>query len=77
MRRLIEKYFVKFKDTIISRGQSRVLIRNDCTLDGQKYGFSHRIVNLLNKLPDSCVNATSVNMSKNRRVSCFQGAGYI
>ena len=50
---LIKNYFVNLKDTIITRGQSKVLIWNHCRLDVQKYAFSHRIVNLLNKLLDS------------------------
>ena len=35
-------------------------------MDMRKYSFSQRVVNKWNKLPNYCVNASSVNMFKNR-----------
>ena len=35
-------------------------------LDMRKYSFSQRVINEWNKLPNVCVNASSVNMFKNR-----------
>ena len=35
-------------------------------LDIRKYTFSQKVVNDWNKLPEECINATSVNMFKNR-----------
>ena len=32
----------------------------------RKYSFSQRVINEWNKLPNDCVNASSVNMFKNR-----------
>ena len=32
----------------------------------RKYSFSHRVINEWNKLPNDCVNASSVNMFKHR-----------
>ena len=35
-------------------------------MDIRKYSFSQRVINEWNKLPNDCVNASSVNMFKNR-----------
>ena len=32
----------------------------------RNYSFSHRVTNEWNKLPNNCVNVSSVNMFKNR-----------
>ena len=32
----------------------------------KKYSFSQRVINVWNKLPNDCVNGSSVNMFKNR-----------
>ena len=37
-----------------------------CRLNMRKYSFSQRVINEWNKLPNDCVNASSVNMFKNR-----------
>ena len=39
---------------------------NKDMLDIRKYTFSQRVVNDWNKLPEECINETSVNMSKNK-----------
>ena len=36
-----------------------------CRLDTRNYSFSQRVINELNKLPNDCVYASSVNMFKN------------
>ena len=68
--------FNKFNDKIVTKENSKVLIQNHCRLDVRKCAFSHRIVSLWNKLSASCVNGTSVNMSKNLIDNYFQRAGY-
>ena len=40
--------------------------KQQCRLDMRKYSFSYRVINEWNKLPNDCVNASSVNMFKNR-----------
>ena len=74
---LIKKYYFKLKDIIITIGYSKAHIKNHRKMGVRKYKFVHRIVTLQNKLPASCVNATSVNMFKNRIDNYFQDAGYI
>ena len=39
-------------------------VKEQCRLDMRKYSFSHRVINEWNKLPNDCVNASSVNMFK-------------
>ena len=41
---------------LITRGQSKVLFKNQCKLDVQKFTLFHRVVKLWNMLPASCVN---------------------
>ena len=41
-----------------------------------KYSFSQRVINEWNKLPNDCVNASSVNMFKNRIDRYLIRAGY-
>ena len=40
--------------------------KQHCRLDMREYSFSQRVMNEWNKLPNDCVNASSVNMFKNR-----------
>ena len=42
------------------------LVKVKCRLDMRKYSFSQRVTNEWNKLPNDCVNDSSVNMFKNR-----------
>ena len=49
-----------------TRGHKAALIKEQCRLDISKYSFSQRVINEWNKLPNDCVNASSVNMFKNR-----------
>ena len=38
------------------------LVKEQCRLDMRKYSFSQMMKNEWNKLPNDCVNASSVNM---------------
>ena len=49
-----------------TRGHKESLVKEQCKLDTKKYSFSHRVINKWNKLSNDCVNASSVNMFKNR-----------
>ena len=49
-----------------TRGHKAALVKEQCRLDMIKYSFSHRVINELNKLSNDCVNASSMNMFKNR-----------
>ena len=42
------------------------LVKEQCRMDMRKYSFSQRVINEWNKLPNDCVNASSVNVFKNR-----------
>ena len=58
--------FFRIKNDSITRGHSLALVKSHSRLDIRKYTFSHRVVNDWNKLPEECINATSVNMFKNK-----------
>ena len=51
-------------------------VNEQCRLDMRKYSFSQRVINEWNKLPNDCVNASSVNMFKNRIDRYLIRAGY-
>ena len=53
-----------------------LLVKEQCRLDMRKYSFSQRLINEWNKLSNDCVNASSVNMFKNRIDRYLIRAGY-
>ena len=67
---------LKFKEDSRTRGHKAALVKEQCRLDMRKYSFSHRVINERNKLPTDCVNASSVNMFKNRIDRYVIRAGY-
>ena len=58
--------FFKLKECSRTRGHKAPLAKEQCRLDMRKYSFSQRVINEWNKLPNDCVNASNVNMFKNR-----------
>ena len=58
--------FFKLKEGSRTRGHKAALVKEQCRLDMKNYSFSQRVINEWNKLPNDCVNASSVNMFKNR-----------
>ena len=54
--------FFKLKEGSRTRGHKAALVKEQCRLDMRKYSFSQRAINEWNKLPNDCVNASSVNM---------------
>ena len=58
--------FFKLKEGRRTRGHKAALIKEQYRLDIRKYSFSQRVINEWNKLPNDCVNASSVNMFKNK-----------
>ena len=58
--------FFKHKEGSRTRGHKAALVKEQCRLDLRKYSFSQRVINEWNKLPTDCINASSVNMFKNR-----------
>ena len=67
--------FFKLKEGSRTRGHKAALVKQ-CRLDMRKYSFSQRVINEWNKLPNDCVNASSVNMFKNRIDRYLIRAGY-
>ena len=59
-----------------TRGHKVALVKEQCKLDMRKYSFSQRVINEWNKLPNYCVNTSSVNMFKNRIDRYLIRAGY-
>ena len=45
-----------------------MLVKDQCRLDIRKYSFSQRTIHEWNKLSTDCVNASSVNMFKNKNL---------
>ena len=56
--------FFKLKEGSRTRGNKAAVVKEQCRLDMRKYSFSRRVINEWNKLPNDCVNASSVNMFK-------------
>ena len=68
--------FFKLKEGSRTRRHKAALVKEQCRLDMRKYSFSQRVINEWNKLPNDCVNASSVNMFKNRIDRYLIRAGY-
>ena len=66
--------FFKLKEGSRTRGNKAALVKEQFRLDMRKYSFSQRVINECNKLP--IVNASSVNMFKNRIGRYMIKAGY-
>ena len=60
----------------MTRGPKAVLVKPYCRLDKRKFSFSQRTINDLNQLSHDCVNASSVNMFKNKIDKHLARAGY-
>ena len=65
-RKLNKDMFFRIKNDSKNRGHRLALVKCHSRLDIRKYSFSQRVVNDRKKLPEECINATSVNMLKNR-----------
>ena len=68
--------FFKLKEGSRTRGHKAALVKEQYKLDMRKYSFSQRAINEWNKLPNDCVNASSVDMFKNRIDRYLIRAGY-
>jgi len=58
--------FFEIQSSNRTRGHNCRLVKRRCNLDIRKYFFSQRVVNTWNNLPQSVVDADSVNSFKNR-----------
>ena len=67
----------KYRTDNGTRGHSWALAKERCKLDIRQYAFSQRTINEWNRLPWECVNATSVNMFKNKIDYYFKRYGYV
>ena len=67
----------KYKTDNRTRGHSWTLAKDRCKLDIRNNAFSQRTINECNRLPGECINATSVNMFKNKIDNDFKRTGYI
>ena len=68
--------FFEIKESKITRGHNFTLVKKQSRLDVRKFSFSQRTINVWNKLPAECVQASSVNMFKNRIYKYLVKAGY-
>ena len=62
----ISQMLFKLKEGRRTRGHKAALVKEQCRLDMRKNSFSQRVINEWNKLSNDCVNASSVNMFKNK-----------
>ena len=69
--------FFSLKKNNRTRGHEVTLVKDQCTLDINKYSFSQRTINEWNKLSTDCVTASSVNMFKNKVDTYLRTADYI
>ena len=58
--------FFEIKESKITRGQNFTLVKKQSILDGRKFSFSQRTINVWNKLSTEGVHASSVNVFKNK-----------
>ena len=58
--------FFEIKESKITRGHNYTLVKKQSRLDVRKYSFSQRTINVWNNLSTDCVQASSVNMFKNK-----------
>ena len=76
MKILILIFFL-IKESKITRGNDFTLLKKQSRLDVRNYSFSQRTINVWNKLSTDLVNASSVNMFKNRIINKYLiKAGY-
>ena len=59
-------YFFSLKKDRRTRGHLVIYVKDPCRLDIRKYSFSQRTINEWNTISTYCVNASSVNMFKNK-----------
>ena len=65
-----------FPDERRTRGHGVTLAKKQCRLDIRKKSFSQRTVNEWNRLSADCVDASSVNIFKNKIDIYLRRAGY-
>ena len=68
--------FFSLKKDSRTRGHEVKLVKDQCRLDIRKHSFSQRTINEWNKLSTDCVNASSVNMFKNKVDTYLRRSGY-
>ena len=68
--------FFKLKEGSRTREHKAALVKEQCRLDMRKSSFSQKVINEWNKLPNDCVNASIVNMFRNRIDRYLIRAGY-
>ena len=68
--------FLEIKESKITRGHNFTWVKKQSIFDVRKFSFSQRTINVWNKLPAECVQASSVNMFKNRIDKYIVEAGY-
>ena len=68
--------FFTVKEERRTRGHGVALAKKQCRLDIRTFSFSQRIVNEWNKLSADCVDASSVNIFKNKIEIYLRRAGY-
>ena len=75
MKILIEIVFSHLRKIV--ELEDRVTFLKNQRLDIGKYSFSQRTINEWNRLSTDCVNASSVNMFKNKTDKYLRRVGYI
>ena len=68
--------FFKLKENSVTRGRKAALDKPYSRLDKRKFSFSQRTITDWNNLSHDCVNASSVNMFKNKIDNYLARAGY-
>ena len=68
--------FFSLKKDNRTRGHEVTLVKDQCRFDIRKYSFLQRTINEWNKLSTDCVNASTVNIFKNKVDTYLRRAGY-
>ena len=77
MKILIATFFFKLKQDSVTRRHKAALVKSYSRLDKtKKFSFSQRTITDWNNLSHDCVNASSVNMFKNKIYNYLARVGY-
>ena len=76
MKILIVIFCFEIKESKITRVYKFTLVKKQSRLDVRKFSFSQRTINVWNKLPAECVQASSVIMFNNIINKYIVEAGY-
>ena len=74
--KILNEIFFSLKKDSTTRGHEVILVKDQCRMDTRIYLFSQKKTNEWNELSTDYVNASSVNLFKNKVDIYLRRAGY-